>query len=111
MKAQYNLGEGDDDGEEDHLGTNTRSLPRHFKLATHKQGSTLFSGQQHLYNHLKDKLFVTKALALVCPLPLVQAASLFLTGKVSFLTCKTVRSIELSSVFCIETEYGLRCDM
>lgn len=56
---------------------NTRSLPRHFKLAAHKQQSVL---TQSFYDASKDTLYVTKAIALICPLPYVQAAQRFLTG-------------------------------
>lgn len=56
---------------------NTRSLPRHFKLAAHKQQSVL---TQSFYDASKDTLYVTKAIALICPLPYVQAAQKFLTG-------------------------------
>lgn len=58
-------------------GNNTRSLPRHFKLAAHKQQSV---STQSFYDASKDTLYVTKAIALISPLPYVQAAQHFLTG-------------------------------
>jgi len=58
-------------------GNNTRSLPRHFKLAAHKQQSLL---TQSFYDATKDTLYVTKTIALICPLPFVQQARHFLTG-------------------------------
>lgn len=57
-------------------GSNTRSLPRHFKLAAHKQQS--LSSAQCFYDASKDNLYVTKAIALICPLPYVQACQHFL---------------------------------
>ncbi|XP_021965831.1 DENN domain-containing protein 5B isoform X2 [Folsomia candida] len=55
---------------------NTRSLPRHFKLAAHKQPGSLLS--QSFYDASKDTLYVSKAIALICPLPFVQAPHTFL---------------------------------
>ncbi|CAG7734875.1 unnamed protein product [Allacma fusca] len=62
-------------------GNNTRSLPRHFKLAAHKQQSL---SAQSFYD-TKDSLFVTKAIALICPLPFIQAARHFLSGLYRYL--------------------------
>jgi hypothetical protein len=59
-------------------GTNTRSLPRHFKLAAHKQQS--LTSAQCFYDASKDNLYVTKTIALICPLPYVQACHHFLKG-------------------------------
>ena len=58
---------------------NTRSLPRHFKLAAQKQQSSSLTAQS-FYDASKDKLYVTKAIALICPLPYVHATRYFLTG-------------------------------
>ncbi|XP_021923906.1 DENN domain-containing protein 5A isoform X4 [Zootermopsis nevadensis] len=58
-----------------HDAHNTRSLPRHFKLSTHKQGAA-----QSYYDAVKDTLYVCKSIALICQLPYVYAARKFLAG-------------------------------
>ncbi|CAL8078926.1 unnamed protein product [Orchesella dallaii] len=73
---------------------NTRSLPRHFKLAAHKQQSIL---TQSFYDSSKDTLYVTKAIALICPLPYVQAAQRFLTGIFKYLRRRSDEDISLES--------------
>ncbi|XP_066992829.2 DENN domain-containing protein 5B [Anabrus simplex] len=54
---------------------NTRSLPRHFKLSSHHPGAAL-----SYYDVSKDKLFVSKSIALISQLPYVYAARKFLEG-------------------------------
>ncbi|GLH07324.1 DENN domain-containing protein 5B [Gryllus bimaculatus] len=54
---------------------NTRSLPRHFKLAAHHQGAA-----QSYYDVTKDTLYVSKSIALISQLPYVFAARKFLEG-------------------------------
>ncbi|XP_059607628.1 DENN domain-containing protein 5B isoform X1 [Phlebotomus argentipes] len=51
----------------------SRSLPRHFKLAAHAPNSAL-----SYYDITKDKLFVAKSISLVCQLPYVNVAEVFL---------------------------------
>jgi hypothetical protein len=58
-----------------HDAYNTRSLPRHFKLSTHQQGAA-----QSYYDAVKDTLYVSKSVALICQLPYVYAAYKFLAG-------------------------------
>ncbi|BET01978.1 Hypothetical proteinypothetical proteinT/LH2 domain [Nesidiocoris tenuis] len=53
---------------------NTRSLPRHFKLAAHTRAA------QHYYDHTKDTLYVTKSLALLSQYPYVHTSHTFLAG-------------------------------
>ncbi|XP_058788687.1 DENN domain-containing protein 5B isoform X1 [Phymastichus coffea] len=54
---------------------NTRSLPRHFKLAAHSAASALA-----YYDSAKDKLLVTKSISLICQQPYLHAAKMFLTN-------------------------------
>ncbi|KAL6439866.1 hypothetical protein ACFW04_004115 [Cataglyphis niger] len=56
-------------------GHNTRSLPRHFKLSAHSPGAAL-----GYYDSIKDKLLVTKSIALLCQQPYLFAAKTFLTN-------------------------------
>ncbi|KAL1122543.1 hypothetical protein AAG570_002873 [Ranatra chinensis] len=56
-------------------GNNTRSLPRHFKLSGHTRVAA-----QNYYDHIKDTLYVTKSIALICQQPYVHAAHIFLNG-------------------------------
>ncbi|XP_054266195.1 DENN domain-containing protein 5B isoform X4 [Macrosteles quadrilineatus] len=57
------------------LDHNTRSLPRHFKLASHHTRIA-----QNYYDHTKDTLHVTKSIALILQLPFIHAAEAFLIG-------------------------------
>lgn len=51
----------------------SRSLPRHFKLATHTPSSAL-----SYYDITKDKLYVAKSISLVCQVAYAHVAELFL---------------------------------
>ncbi|KAG8226105.1 hypothetical protein J437_LFUL006734 [Ladona fulva] len=67
----------------------TRSLPRHFKLSSHRGSigsaleecfsSTNFCSQAY-YDASQDSLYASKSIALVCQLPFVRAAQKFLMG-------------------------------
>ncbi|XP_014234902.1 DENN domain-containing protein 5B isoform X2 [Trichogramma pretiosum] len=54
---------------------NTRSLPRHFKIAPHSSSAALA-----YYDSTKDKLLVTKSISLICQQPYLYAAKVFLTN-------------------------------
>lgn len=57
-----------------HQGPQSRSLPRHFKLSTpNPSGMTLT-----YYDISKDKLYVSKSIAIICLHAYVHAAKLFL---------------------------------
>lgn len=51
----------------------SRSLPRHFKLSVHNPG-----GAPGYYDISKDRLYVSKSIAVICQLPFVHASKLFL---------------------------------
>lgn len=53
----------------------SKSLPRHFKIIQNPQSSA-----QSYYDISKDKLFVTKAISIICQIPYTHAAELFLTN-------------------------------
>ncbi|KAL1509617.1 hypothetical protein ABEB36_004327 [Hypothenemus hampei] len=51
----------------------SRSLPKHFKLNAHNPNGTLFN-----YYDIKDKLFVSKSIGIICQRAYVQASKMFL---------------------------------
>lgn len=53
----------------------SRSLPRHFKLATHTPASAL-----SYYDITKDKLYVAKSISLICQRAYAHVAKIFLTN-------------------------------
>lgn len=53
----------------------SRSLPRHFKLASHTPASAV-----SYYDITKDKLYVAKSISLVCQVAYAHVAQLFLTN-------------------------------
>lgn len=53
----------------------SRSLPRHFKLATHTPASA-----QSYYDITKDKLYVAKSISLICQVAYAHVAKIFLTN-------------------------------
>lgn len=53
----------------------SRSLPRHFKLATHTPASAL-----SYYDVTKDKLYVAKSISLVCQVAYAHVAKIFLNN-------------------------------
>lgn len=55
-------------------GPQSRSLPRHFKLSTHNPSGAALT----YYDISKDKLFVSKSIAILCQAPYVHAAKIFL---------------------------------
>lgn len=52
-----------------------RSLPRSFKLSPHVSGAAV-----SYYDIGKDKLYVSKSIALICQYPYVRTARIFLTN-------------------------------
>lgn len=52
----------------------SKSLPRHFKIIQNPQSA------QSYFDINKDKLYVTKAISLICQIPYTYAAELFLTN-------------------------------
>lgn len=52
----------------------SKSLPRHFKIVQNPQSA------QSYFDISKDKLYVTKAISLVCQVPYAHAAEVFLTN-------------------------------
>lgn len=55
-------------------GPQSRSLPRHFKLSTHNPSGAALT----YYDISKDRLFVSKSIAILCQAPYVHAAKIFL---------------------------------
>lgn len=55
-------------------GLISKSLPRHFKIVQNPQSA------QSYYDITKDKLYVTKAISLVCQTAFIHAAEIFLTN-------------------------------
>lgn len=55
-------------------GPQSRSLPRHFKLSTPSPSGVMLT----YYDISKDKLYVSKSIALICQHAYVHAAKLFL---------------------------------
>ncbi|XP_014216188.1 DENN domain-containing protein 5B isoform X2 [Copidosoma floridanum] len=62
-------------GADRHDMHNTRSLPRHFKLAANSAAAALA-----YYDSTKDKLLVTKSVSLICQQAYLHAAKTFLTN-------------------------------
>lgn len=61
----------------------SRSLPRHFKLATHTPASAV-----SYYDIAKDKLYVAKSISLVCQVAYAHVAELFLTNLYKYVNTK-----------------------
>ncbi|ENN76384.1 hypothetical protein YQE_07106, partial [Dendroctonus ponderosae] len=55
-------------------GPQSRSLPRHFKLNSQNPNGTVLT----YYDIIKDKLFVSKSIGIICQAAYVQAAKIFL---------------------------------
>ncbi|KAJ6646254.1 DENN domain-containing protein 5A [Pseudolycoriella hygida] len=70
----------------------SRSLPRHFKLATHTPASAL-----SYYDITKDKLYVAKSLSLVCQVAYAHVAEIFLTNLYKCLPRQPGPSLSLES--------------
>ncbi|XP_037031285.1 DENN domain-containing protein 5B isoform X2 [Bradysia coprophila] len=70
----------------------SRSLPRHFKLATHTPASAL-----SYYDITKDKLYVAKSLSLVCQVAYAHVAEIFLNNLYKCLPRQPGPSLSLES--------------
>ncbi|XP_025830821.1 DENN domain-containing protein 5B [Agrilus planipennis] len=75
-------------------GPHTRSLPKHFKLST----PTANGPSLAYYDISKDKLFVSKSISIICQIPYVNAAKIFLEN---LYRCAPKRSI---STNCLSLE-------
>lgn len=70
----------------------SRSLPRHFKLATHTPTAAL-----SYYDLTKDKLYVAKSISLVCQVAYAHVAQIFLTNLYKCLPRQPGPSLSLES--------------
>lgn len=73
VSSRQNGGSGVQRVKEQHQTPASRSLPRHFKLASHTPATTL-----SFYDFNNDKLYVAKSITLICQQAYAAAAEIFL---------------------------------
>ncbi|XP_076274103.1 DENN domain containing pinstripe isoform X1 [Rhynchophorus ferrugineus] len=86
-------------------GPHSRSLPRHFKLNTQNPNGAALT----YYDIIKDKLFVSKSIGIICRIAYVQAAKTFLENlyrcaprKSTSINCLTLESYVFNLLYEIE---------
>lgn len=75
-------------------GPQSRSLPRHFKLSTPNLNGTSLM----YYDIAKDKLFVSKAIGIICQKAYVNAAKIFLENLYRIVPKKVITNFESMSL-------------